>query len=393
MSRPLRIGIVTDGLEERPSADGVEVANGGVGVYIYHLLRELRRIDDPNQYVLIRYGGARLDVYEENERFRVVTLPRTSFHRYGRWIDVPYHSLARKERLDLVHYPNQFGGAFLPSPPRRVVTLHDLTPLLFPKFHPWRSVAGYRWLLRRSLWRADRVIVDAEATRSDLLRRGLAGPDQVIAIPLGVDERFRPGIRTEGFAERYDLPRRFLLSVGVLEPRKNHAVLLDALRLLGDQAGELGLVIAGRDGWRWRNPLDEPRHAPLRDRVRILRNLPDRDLPELYGRAEALVYPSLYEGFGLPVLGGARLGNASSARRRSVLVRASLVFRALCRLGLRRGNSLLPARLAGPVGVGMERPSSARETPEAGARGGRSPPSRGCGRLRRDTRDSASARM
>ncbi len=299
--RPLRIGIITDGLEERGPPGRVEIANGGVGVYIYHLVKSLLELDGKNDYALVRCGRGEHDLYRD-PRVRVVALPRTRFHRYSRWIDLPYRRVARELGLDLVHYPNQFGGVGLPRSVKRVVTLHDLTPLYFPRFHPWRTVAGYRVLLRPALAAADHVIVDSEATRSEVIAHGLARPQRLTAIPLGVAPSFRPGIRSAAVAARYDLSERFLLTVGVLEPRKNLGMLLEALRILHREGEQVKLVVVGRDGWRWSDPLAEPANAPLRPWVRILRNVPEADLAEIYSRATVFAYPSLHEGFGLPVL-------------------------------------------------------------------------------------------
>jgi glycosyltransferase involved in cell wall biosynthesis len=313
--RPLRIGILTDGLEERAVDGAVRIANGGVGVYIYHLVAHLRQIDPVNRYVTIGCGGG-LDLYAGGEH---VALRRSAWNRLARWTDLPYARIARDRRLDLLHYPNQFGGAFLPQHTKRVVTLHDITPLLYPRHHPRRSVLGYRLLMRRSLGAADHIIVDAAHTADDLVTRGAAARERVSVIPLAAAERFKPGVRSELFSARYDLPERFILTVGVLEPRKNHACLLRALHRLHQRGEPIGLVIAGRDGWRWRDPLDDPAVSHLRPWVRIYRDVPDADLPELYGRAAVFAYPSLYEGFGLPVVEAMACGTPVVASHASSL--------------------------------------------------------------------------
>jgi alpha-1,3-rhamnosyl/mannosyltransferase len=201
----------------------------------------------------------------------------------------------------------------------RVVTLHDITPLLFPAFHPCISVLGYRLLLRPSIRAANRVIVDATSTADDLLRHGIADQKRVTVVPLGVAERFRAGVRTDTFAQRYALSRPYVLSVGVFEPRKNLGVLIAALDRLRRDGDDVDLVLAGRDGWRWHDPLADAANAHLRPHVHILRNVPDADLPELYGRAAAFAYPSLYEGFGLPVLEAMACGTPVVAANRSSL--------------------------------------------------------------------------
>jgi glycosyltransferase involved in cell wall biosynthesis len=300
--RALRIGIVTDGLQERIVDGEVRIANGGVGVYICELIRHLLELDSVNQYFLIRFGEGRLDIYR-HPRAQAVFLPRGRVkNALQAASDLPYRRLARELRLDLIHYTNQFGGAFLPRSVKRVATLHDLTPILFPQTHPRRRVVAYRLMARVSLRRCDRVIVHSMSTRQDLVQRGFAQSDKIVAIPSGVSPLFRPGVESAGFAERYRLACPFMLTVGVLEPRKNQILLFEVLRQLRHAGHEIDLVIIGREGWRWSNPLEGPGYSDLRPWVRILQDVSDNELVEFYGRAAVFAYPSIYEGFGLPVL-------------------------------------------------------------------------------------------
>ncbi len=300
-ARPLRIGIITDGLMERVSGSEVRIANGGVGVYIYQLIKHLFEADSINEYFLIRFGAGHLDVYRDR-RANNVFLPASRASRTLGLVDIPYASLVRKLGLDLLHYPNQFGGAFLPRHVKRVATLHDLTPLLFPHLHPWRRVIGFRLLARPSLRRSDRIIVYSANTRRDLVSRAMAEQSAIVNIPLGVNPGLRPAAATDGFVRRYRLPHRFILTVGVLEPRKNHLMLFEVLRHLRKQGEDIGLIIIGREGWRWTSPLTRPEFQSLTPWVQILADVPDADMAEFYSRAALFVYPSLYEGFGLPVL-------------------------------------------------------------------------------------------
>ena len=312
--KALRIGIVTDGLLERVANGTVQIRNGGVGVYIYNLVKHLQLIDSTNEYFLIRLGAGALDIYR-GERTHCVFLPGSPLATLG----IATRRAVMRLGLDVVHYPNQFGGTLLPAQLRRVVTLHDLTPLLFPHFHPWRRVLGYRLFLRPALRAAHHIIVDAARTRTDLVERGIAPAHKITVVPLGAATSFARGVRTDGFRQRYDLPERYILNVGVLEPRKNHGLLLHALAHLHRVGEDISLVIVGRDGWNWTDPLDTPSLSHLRSWVRIVRNVPDADLPEFYSRATLFAYPSLYEGFGLPVVEAMASGTPVIASRASSL--------------------------------------------------------------------------
>ncbi len=156
--------------------------------------------------------------------------------------------------------------------------------------------------MRRAVRRADRVVVPSYATAGDLTAQRLAPADKCVRVPEGVDPMFRRVRPTAEFATRYEIDCPFILTVGVLEPRKNHMLLLDVLRELRRTHHQLRLIIVGRPGWGWVDPLTLPQYQDLHLWVKIFQDVPDRDLVEFYNRAELFVYPSLYEGFGLPIL-------------------------------------------------------------------------------------------
>lgn len=201
--------------------------------------------------------------------------------------------------LDLLHAPD---FVLPPTRARTLLTIHDLTFLVRPEC----AEAGLRRYLSRAvpraLRRADTVLVDSQATANDLARLlGIAGPRVRLLYP-GVDARFRPLPAAElaPVRARLRLPAAFVLFVGTLEPRKNLPRLVQAFAQLSHP--ELTLVIAGRRGWLYEETFALVEQLALQDRVRFLDFVADQDLPALYNLARAFVYPSLYEGFGLPVL-------------------------------------------------------------------------------------------
>jgi glycosyltransferase involved in cell wall biosynthesis len=296
----LRVGIVTDGAEERTVDGETRIANGGVGVYIYQLVHHLLEAGSNDQFFLIRFGRGQLDIYRHpgaNPVFLSAVPPKTL-----RMAGFAYARLVRHLRLDLLHFPNQFGGPLLPRYVRRVATLHDLTPLLFPAMHPRTRVWGYKLMARICLRRSDRVIVVSDATRRDLISSGLVDARAVITVPNGVAAGFSPGTSDPSFLAQQNLSRPYVLTVGVLEPRKNHVLLLKALQTLIRQGHDLDLIIIGRRGWRWSNPLELAEFESLRSRVRILTDVSEDAIRVYYRHAAIFAYPSLYEGFGLPIL-------------------------------------------------------------------------------------------
>ncbi len=185
-----------------------------------------------------------------------------------------------------------------------VVTVHDLAFLHFPETYP----VAKRWYLhfftRWSVARADRVITVSEHTGRDVVASLGVPPERVVIVPNGVDATFRR-IEDERAlatwrAER-ELPERFLLYVGTLQPRKNLTTLLEAMAHLGSAFDWL-LVVVGARGWKESGIFARLRELGLERRVRFVGYVPPEELRWWYSAATVFVYPSLYEGFGLPVL-------------------------------------------------------------------------------------------
>ncbi len=202
--------------------------------------------------------------------------------------------------IDLFYSPD-----FVLPPTRRrtrtLLTVHDLSFLRYPDHFVPKLVRYLSRVVPESVARADRVLADSEATRADLVELLGTPPEKVEVLYSGVDARFRPEGEPgeqERLRARYGLDRPYVLSVGTLQPRKNYVRLIRAFARLSMSG--LMLVIAGARGWLYEEVLEEAtRHG---DRVRILGFVEEEDLPALYRNAVLFVFPSFYEGFGLPVL-------------------------------------------------------------------------------------------
>lgn len=190
-------------------------------------------------------------------------------------------------------------------PPGRVKLtsfVHDPTCVLMPEFHTASNVRYFRHFVRETLPRLDGVIVPSAAVKRDLVEHCGAREEKIAVIPHGVDEEFFPPGRLEPERRAYDLPPRYILFVGAMEPRKNLATLLDAYRLLPEELRrEHPLVIAGASGWK-NNKLRRRIEAQKVSGVRAIGYVPQVALPLVYAGASVFVFPSLYEGFGMPLL-------------------------------------------------------------------------------------------
>jgi glycosyltransferase involved in cell wall biosynthesis len=209
---------------------------------------------------------------------------------------------ATREGVDALHV--QYAG---PLGYRRplVVTVHDLGFLHVPESFPPALRLALRALVPWSLARAARVVTDSEFCRRDIATRYAIDPEKIAVIPLAADARFRPRSPEEvaTVLERYGLRAGFLLSLGRLNRRKNLERLLDAYgRLRAEGVSDAPLVIGGKPDYGVEAVLRRARLSADASAVRFVGLVPDEHLPALYTASACFVYPSLFEGFGLPVL-------------------------------------------------------------------------------------------
>ena len=285
----------------RIAIDGraLTVSRTGGGCYTYHLLRKLLERDEDNRYVLCAHkpvmfapGAANLDV--KINRFPLGVL----------WQQAGLPYILMKERVDLFHSPLFTIPFCLPCP--AVITIFDLTPLLFPQFHNWKVRLSLKYTMGLSARRARKVIAISESTRRDILKHLPVDESKVVVIYPGVSSSFHPGdsANREQTRQKYAGGARYILHVGTLEPRKNLGFLIDMYDLLRKRESSLNLhlVLAGGKGWGYDNLFRKAAELGIEDRVHFAGYVDSDELPCLYRAAEVLVYPSLYEGFGLPVL-------------------------------------------------------------------------------------------
>jgi len=191
---------------------------------------------------------------------------------------------------------------------RSVVTIHDLIFMRHPEYYNWTDVQIYRKKFFRTLREADRIVAISECTRRDIAQLGRIPEEHISLIYQSCAPRFTTQVSpsdTEQVSRTYGLPRRYLLGVGTIEQRKNMMLALKALHWLPD---DISLVLVGRATKYARQIVETATKENLTHRLRLLHGVPDQHLPALYAGAEVFVYPSRYEGFGIPVIEAIRMG-------------------------------------------------------------------------------------
>jgi glycosyltransferase involved in cell wall biosynthesis len=286
----------------RIAIDARKLRDFGIGTYLRNILIELSRLDRETEYVVL----CRPDDVEAGDvlgrNFRMVPEPATPYSVAEQY-RIPM-SLAR-ERVDLVHEPHYV------LPPltrcRSVVTIHDCIHLMFPQYLPSRLAYVYA---KGSMWaasrKADRILTVSEASKRDILRFFDVPADKVSVIYNAIDERFlAPGNpeRMDLVRQRYQLDHPFVLYVGNIKPHKNIERLIDAFGRARAQGPEnLKLIIIGDEISKYPALRQSVHKHKLDKHVRFLGFQPMETLAAFYRLARAFVFPSLYEGFGLPPL-------------------------------------------------------------------------------------------
>ncbi len=280
----------------------------GIGRYVRELVAALAREDRDRVWRLFVAGSRKGRLPKppgNNFHWRPAPLSARSLQRLWFRARLPLPVETFTGPLTLFHATD-----FVLPPVRRgtrtLVQVHDLSFLRVPETSPPALRSWLEKVVPASVGRADHVLADSSATRDDLLEHCKGTPgSRVTVLHGGVDDRFlpRPAQEQQAVRSKYRLDQwPFIFSVGTLQPRKNHGRLVQALARLVEGGLDLHLVIAGGAGW-----LSEPFHRQLQesgvaDRVHMAGFVDDADLPALYSAAEVFAFPSLYEGFGLPVL-------------------------------------------------------------------------------------------
>jgi glycosyltransferase involved in cell wall biosynthesis len=282
------------------------VPGGGIGRYVRDLTAALMRLPDapPARFVCPRDWGARARALYPADRVHELPWPwlglRFAYQlgtlmplRFDRWFG----------EAAVVHSPVGYGPAFRNS--RLLCHVHDLTSIEHPEWHPTRANLFLRHAIPHAARHADTVLTHSRFVASRV-RAVFGVPDErIVTIPPPIGHRFHPvssRAARERVTRRYGLEGPFVLHVGTLEPRKNHVGLVGAFERMR-RAGFPGpLVLAGREGWRVAPILARIAASPERAAVMHVRDADDDDLVALYGACTVCAYPSLEEGFGMPVL-------------------------------------------------------------------------------------------
>ncbi|MDD2758066.1 MAG: glycosyltransferase family 1 protein [Patescibacteria group bacterium] len=293
----------------------------GVGEYTFELLNAIFNIDTTNQYFLFYNSWTEVAQNIPSWNFPHVKIIA---QRYPNKIYNGAMRLFGRPRLDKVcpcevWFSPNLNFTALTKKVKNILTVHDLSYKFFPEFSTpkqfwWHKIVAPEAQCRR----ADVIITPSANTRRDLIDYYHLAPEKIKVIYPGVRQF---SVHSSQFADtdlqkKYNLPEKFILFLGTIEPRKNIIGLIEAFE---KTEGKIPLVIAGASGWKNAEIFSRAKNSKLADQIKFIGFVAPEDKPTLYSTAEIFIYPSLYEGFGFPVLEAMSAGTPVITSNRSSL--------------------------------------------------------------------------
>ena len=267
------------------------LTQGGTSVYLNNLVSAMRKIAPGNEYSYFSTGTVR--------RQKIQVLRQIStLYRELIWQQFILPVSANKKKVDVLHCPAHLAPLYSKVP--KVVTFHDIYILKDQKsFRYWQSTFA-EFIYPKIISSNCKIIAISFFTKNELINKFKIADNKIDVVHQGVESRFKvitDDLKLSKIKRKYDLPNQFILYVGAIEPRKNLFRLIEALSLKGNK---LPLVIVSSGGWK--NEILLNNIQDKRNNISLLQNISDEELPYIYNLASLFVSPSLYEGFGLPLL-------------------------------------------------------------------------------------------
>ena len=283
----MKIGIYARGLTEK---------SGGVKVYITELSKSIIKNASPKDELFIMHSSKN-NIFDKKTNLKEI-LFKTKSKILADFITGP--KLINKYGLDVVLFPKDVIPYFIKA--KKVVTIHDLAYYM-PQFDAYKlfDTIYMKFMIKSSCKRADAIISVSENTKKDIIEILKIDKNKITPVHEGVDSKFKiikDKNKLNSIKNKYNLDKEFIFYAGSISPRKNIKRLIKAFESIQKKT-DLDLVITGNKLW---NNVEEMELIKKNPRIKLLGFIPEEDLPTIYNLASIYVYPSLYEGFGLPIL-------------------------------------------------------------------------------------------
>lgn len=269
----------------------------GKGFFTYGLVNAIISQDRENQYIL--YSNSKTSAFPkyDNVQFKFIDKEGLKWH-LATLKDI------KSEKPDFFIAPTSYIiPSIAPKWLKVIPVVHDIVAFLYPKTHSKKAVLTERFTLKRALKKAFKVFVVSENTMNDLINHFKYPKSLMTIVPCAPHDLYLKEPKAQDqtrIIEKYKLPEKFILGVGTLEPRKNFKTLIKSFVIVKRKYPEYKLVIVGKNGWKYQELFQKVKEYQIEDDVIFTGYMADKDLHLVYSLAEVFVFPSLYEGFGIP---------------------------------------------------------------------------------------------
>lgn len=281
----------------------------GIGEYSFEILKNFEESHMPNvKFQIYLKDKPRNDMPREREGWKyIVVKPRKFWTQTG----LPFYLFTHSPRPDVFFSPSHYAPRF--SPAKTAIAIMDVSYLHFPELFAKKDLYQLISWTKYSAKHAKKVFTISNSSKNDILKAYEKDPEDVVVTYPGLRlemQHMSLDMTKEQLQKKYNISGNYVLFVGTLQPRKNITRLIEAFAKVKKEAKQkdLELVIVGKKGWLYEEILQAPKKFDIKERVLFLDFVTDEDLPSLYSNAEVFVLPSLYEGFGLPVLEAMKYG-------------------------------------------------------------------------------------
>ncbi len=286
-----RFGFDEDGLPNRVGSSEV----------CFQLLNKLHKIDSINSYVIYLPFAPTSDLPGETEKWQYKIIPAKRL-----WTLFALQKAARKDKLDIFFNPTHYSPFFLNCP--QIITILDVSYKYFPELFKKKDLYKLSLWGKYSVRNASKILTISEHSKDDIMKEYGVSPSKISVLHVGIKDEVISKMTKEEFSKKYNVHTPYILFVATIQPRKNIKKLIEAFSVIADKNKDVNLAIVGKKGWMYEEILTADKEFGVEKRVSFFHDVSNEDLPFFYKYAECFVLPSLYEGFGLPVLEAMRYG-------------------------------------------------------------------------------------
>ena len=276
----------------------------GIGYYTEQLLKALLRLVKEDEIILYSNTRESFDELNPNESKQIKKYGSNFCPIRAFWMQFMLPRILKKTKPDFCHFTNYLAPLMTSVP--IIVTIHDMTLTMFPKYHYLKKRLLSRPFIPVVAKKAKIIITVSENSKKDIIKHFKINENKIRVIPSGVSEKFRPITNEEELEpvrKKYNIDSKIILYVGNLEPRKNLVRLIEAFHTLVKKYNvNRKLMLVGPKGWGYKNIFKRIKELNIQNEILYIGYVPTEDIHLLYNCADIFAYPSLYEGFGFPIL-------------------------------------------------------------------------------------------